>query len=82
MALVLKTIQRWMSPGAKKLEVPKRWATKVNLNNRNVSALIARELSGFSCTRLLKMNSKFSIPREALIRRLQVVYNLRKVSRR
>ena len=27
-----------------------------NLNNENVNALVARELSGFSCTRSLKMN--------------------------
>ena len=33
-----------------------------NLNNKNVNALIARELSGFTCTRSLTMNSKFSIP--------------------
>ena len=32
-----------------------------NLNNKNVNALIARELSGFTCTRSLTMNSKFSI---------------------
>ena len=32
-----------------------------NLNNKNVNALIAGELSGFTCTRSLKMNSKFSI---------------------
>ena len=35
-----------------------------NLNNKNVNALIARELSGFTCTRSLTMNSKFSIPHE------------------
>ena len=33
-----------------------------NLNNKNVNALIARKLSGFTCTRSLTMNSKFSIP--------------------
>ena len=33
-----------------------------NLNNKNVNTLIARELSGFTCTRSLTMNSKFSIP--------------------
>ena len=31
-----------------------------NLNNENVKALLARELSGFTCTRLLTMNSKYS----------------------
>ena len=36
-----------------------------NLNNKNVNALIARELSGFTCTRSLTMNSKFSIPHSA-----------------
>ena len=36
-----------------------------NLNNKNVNALIARELSGFTCTRSLTMNSKFSITHEA-----------------
>ena len=36
-----------------------------NLSNKNVNALIARELSGFTCTRELTMNSKFSIPHEA-----------------
>ena len=36
-----------------------------NLNNKNVNVLIARGLSGFSCTRSLTMNSKFSIPHEA-----------------
>ena len=35
------------------------------MNNKNVNALIARELSGFTCTRSLTMNSKFSIPHEA-----------------
>ena len=30
-----------------------------NLNNKNVNALIARELSGFTCARSLTMNSKF-----------------------
>ena len=30
-----------------------------NLNNKNVNALVARELSGFTCTRSLKMNEKF-----------------------
>ena len=30
-----------------------------NLNNKKVNALIARELSGFTCTRSLTMNSKF-----------------------
>ena len=30
-----------------------------NLNNKKVNALIARELSGFICTRSLTMNSKF-----------------------
>ena len=37
-----------------------------NLNNKNVNTLIARELSGFNCTRSLTMNSKFSIPHEAV----------------
>ena len=36
-----------------------------NLNDNNVNALIVRELSGFTCTRSLTMNSKFSIPHEA-----------------
>ena len=36
-----------------------------NLNNKNVNALIARELSGFTSTRSLTMNSKFSTPYEA-----------------
>ena len=31
-------------------------------NNKNVNTPIARELSGFNCTRSLTMNSKFSIP--------------------
>ena len=39
-----------------------------NLNNKNVNALIARELSGLTCTRSLTKNSKFSIPHEALPR--------------
>ena len=30
-----------------------------NLNNKKVNALIARELSGFTCTRSLTMNEKF-----------------------
>ena len=33
-----------------------------SLNNKNVNALIVRELSGFTCIRSLTMNSKFSIP--------------------
>ena len=32
-----------------------------NLNNKNVKALIARQLSGFICTRSLTINSKFGI---------------------
>ena len=32
------------------------------VDNKNVNALIARELSGFTFTRSLTMNSKFSIP--------------------
>ena len=32
-----------------------------NLNNKNVNALIARELSGFTCTRSLTMNSDPSL---------------------
>ena len=36
-----------------------------NLNNKSVNALIARELSGFTCTRSLTMNSKFSILHDA-----------------
>ena len=38
-----------------------------NLNITNVNALIARRLSGFTCTRSLTcaMNSKFSIPHSA-----------------
>ena len=38
-----------------------------NLNNKNVNALIARRLSGCTCTRSLTMNSKFSIPHSAFI---------------
>ena len=34
------------------------------LNNKSVHTLISRELSGFTCTRSLTMNSKFSIPHE------------------
>jgi len=37
-----------------------------NLNNKNVSANIVRELLGFTCNRSLTMNSKFSILHEAL----------------
>ena len=33
--------------------------------NLNVNTLIARELSGFNCTRSLTMNEKFSIPHSA-----------------
>ena len=36
-----------------------------NWNNKNVNALIVRKLSGFTCTRSLTMNSKFSIPQSA-----------------
>ena len=36
-----------------------------NLNNKDVNVLIARRLSGFTCTRSLTMNSKFSIPHSA-----------------
>ena len=36
----------------------------INLNNKNVNALITRELSGFTSIRSLTMNSKFSIPHE------------------
>ena len=36
-----------------------------NLNNKRVNALIALELSGFTCTRSLTMDSKFLIPHEA-----------------
>ena len=36
-----------------------------NLNIKNVNALIARELSGFTCTRSPTIDSKFSIPHEA-----------------
>ena len=36
-----------------------------NLNNKSVNTLIARELSGFTCTRSLTMNSKFSIRHDA-----------------
>ena len=38
-----------------------------NLNNKNVNALIARELSGFTGTRSLTMNWKFSIPHSAAL---------------
>ena len=34
----------------------------VYLNNKNVHVLIASQLSGFTCTRSLTMNSKVSIP--------------------
>ena len=37
-----------------------------NLNNKNVTALIARKLAGFTCTGSLTMNSKCSIPHSAL----------------
>ena len=37
----------------------------IQLNNKNVNELIARELSGFTCTRSQTMNSKFSMPHEA-----------------
>ena len=33
-----------------------------NLNNKNVNALIARKLFGFTWTHSLTINSKFSIP--------------------
>ena len=33
----------------------------INLNNKNVNALIARELWGFTCTRSLIINSKFTM---------------------
>ena len=36
-----------------------------NLNNTNVNALIARELTRFACTRSQTMNSKFLIPHSA-----------------
>ena len=36
-----------------------------NLNNKTVNALIAHELSGFTCTCSLTMNSKFSIQHSA-----------------
>ena len=36
-----------------------------NLNNKNVNVLVARELSEFTVTRSLTMNSKFSIPHSA-----------------
>ena len=36
-----------------------------NLNNKTVNALTARKLSGFTCTRSLTMNLKFSIPHSA-----------------
>ena len=39
--------------------------TVSNLNNKNVNALIARKLSGFTCTRSLTMNEEFSIPHSA-----------------
>ena len=35
-----------------------------SLNNKNVNALMARELSGFTCTRSQTMNSEYSIPHE------------------
>ena len=38
-----------------------------SLNNKNVNALIAHELSGFTSTRSLTMNSKFSLPHEATL---------------
>ena len=36
-----------------------------NLNNKSVNTLIARKLSGFTCTRSLTMDAKFSIPLSA-----------------
>ena len=36
-----------------------------NLINKNVNTLIARELSEFTCTCSLTMNSKFSVPHYA-----------------
>ena len=39
-----------------------------NLNNKNVNALIARELPGFTCTRSLTINSKFSIKPRAVLK--------------
>ena len=46
-----------------------------NLINKNVNTLIARELSGFSCTRSLTMNSKFSIPHEAASCGIEMLVN-------
>ena len=37
-----------------------------NFNNENVNSLIAVQLSGFTCTRSLTINSKFLIPHETL----------------
>ena len=49
------------------LSVPSIWlfqcsvslCSVFNLNNKKVNALVACELSGFTCTRLLTMNSRF-----------------------
>ena len=35
------------------------------MNTKNVTALISRELSEFTCSRSLTMNSQFSMPQEA-----------------
>ena len=44
----------------------------LNLDNKNVYALIARELLGFTCTHSQIMNSKFSIPHSVKPRLLLV----------
>ena len=44
--------------------------------SKNVNALIARELSGFTCTRSLTMNSKFSIPHSAALCGIEISRSL------
>ena len=39
-----------------------------NLNNKNVNALISHKLLGFTCTRSLTMNLKFSILHSAVLK--------------
>ena len=39
-----------------------------SLNNKNVNALISRKLSGFTYTRSLTMNLKFSILHSAVLK--------------
>ena len=44
-----------------------------NLNNKNVNALISRKLSGFTYTRSLTRNLKFSILHSAVLKFLSQV---------